>query len=269
MSSAVRAYLHSIARDPLREDLRATAEQRVVGRFRRCEIDSTFQAIFRLEGGDPTAAEPVAYQALARVHGEGGAELSPWNLFALAASDDDLVILDRRCRVVHTLNFFGPQHNADLLLNVHERLLTAVEVDHGRAFQRVLVSLAIAQPRVIIVLPLLTQATLDHQSQVIANYRLNGFRVAATVDRPATLQALLERIPVDVVRVDARYLQDGGWRRLFAPLAAAGTAIHATRIDDAHKLAAARASGATHAQGWALADCSARVPDFAEAAVGG
>lgn len=267
MTAAVRTYLASIARDPLREDLRVTDSGRVVGRFRRCEIDSAFQAVLPI--GGEVGSEPTAFQALARVHGESGGELSPWNLFAQAASDDDLVVLDRRCRVVHTLNYFSAARAAVLLLNVHERLLTAVELDHGRTFQRVLASLGITQRNVAIVLPPLTEASLDRQAEVVASYRLNGFRVAATADSAALLQVLSTRIPVDIVRVDARHLNQRGWRDVLPALAAGGAEIHATRIDDEAKLTDARAAGATHGQGWLLATPAAGVPDLDAAAVGG
>jgi EAL domain-containing protein (putative c-di-GMP-specific phosphodiesterase class I) len=268
MTAAVRACLDSIARDPRREDLRVTDSGHVVGRFLRCEVGSAYQAVYR-SATDPAVAEPTAYQALARVHGEGRAELAPWNLFALAASDEELVVLDRRCRVVHTLNFFSAQRDAVLLLNVHERLLEAVEVDHGHAFQRVLASLGIAQRQVAIVLPLLTEATLDRQAQVIANYRLNGFRVAVTADQAALLQTLLGRIAIDIARSEVRHLGQAAWRSLVPTLRAAGAEVHATRIEDAAQLGHARTAGATHLQGRLLSPPSSAVRDLDAALVGG
>ena len=119
MTAAVRAYIRNLARDPLRDDLRITAEGRVVGRFLRSEIDSAFQPIARL---GPSTDEPtvVAVQALVRARGETGVDLLPSGLFSLAPNDDDLVALDRRCRVVHTLNFFAADTGeTDLLLSVH------------------------------------------------------------------------------------------------------------------------------------------------------
>jgi EAL domain-containing protein (putative c-di-GMP-specific phosphodiesterase class I) len=253
MTAAVRAYLENLARDPLRDDLRVVGDGHVVGRFLSCEIDSAFQPIARLTTGDTT---PVftGVQALARVHAETGAELSPWNLFALAASDDDLVLLDRRCRVVHTLNYFaGDTGSGELLLNVHERLLSAVAVDHGRAFRRVLDGLSIEARRVVIALPLLTEALLDRQCNVLASYRINGFRVAVTADQPDLLRALLARIPADVVRVESRHLTRDGWTDAIATARAGRAEIHATRVGDEENRRRALALGATHWQGWHLA----------------
>jgi len=253
MTSAVRAYIDNLSRDPLREDLRVVGDGHVVGRFLSCEIDSAFQPIARL---DTVEAQPAftAVQALARVHAEAGAELSPWNLFTLATNDDDLVRLDRRCRVVHTLNYFArAAGEGELLLNVHERLLSAVAVDHGRAFRRVLDGLAIEARRVVIVLPLLTEDALDRQCNVLASYRINGFRVAVTADQPGVLRSLLARIRADVVRIEARHLARDGWNDVLAAAKAAQAEIHATRVGDEAGRQRALALSATHWQGWHLA----------------
>jgi EAL domain-containing protein (putative c-di-GMP-specific phosphodiesterase class I) len=260
MTNAVRAYLNNLARDPLREDLRLTADDRVVGHFKRCEIDSVFQPIAQLtplrEDGSV-----VAVQALARVHADTGAELSPWNLFAQAASDDDLVLLDRRCRVVHTLNYFASDRGEiDLLLNVHERLVAAVAVDHGRAFRRVLDGLSIPVRRTTIVLPLLTPDLLDLQCNALASYRLYGFRVAVTADQPALLRALLARIPADIVRVEAHHLARAGWADALAAAGAGRAEVHVTRVAGEAARQRALALGATHWQGWHLARPSAHLP---------
>lgn len=251
MTDAVRSYLDNLARDPLRDDLRVTQGGRVVGRFLRCEIDSAFQPVARLVGDTVTGA-----QALARVHGEGGAPLSPWNLFAQAASGDDLVLLDRRCRIVHTLNFFRERTDAvgvlDLLLNVHPRLLSTVSTDHGRAFRRVLDSLQVDSHQVVIVLPPVTTETLDLQCQVAASYRLNGFRVAVASEHPTLLQALLARQPADVVRIEAHRLT-AAWRPALTLTRSIGAEVHATRVEDAAQRALALQLGVTHWQGWHLA----------------
>lgn len=253
MTLPLHSYLANLATEPLRDDLRLVDARHVVGRFLRCEIDSVFQPIARL--GDAGAQpEFTASQALARVHAEGGGELSPWRLFALAASDDDLVLLDRRCRVVHTLNFFASETgDRRLLLSVHERLLSAVAVDHGRAFRRVLDGLGIASDRVVITLPRRAEPEINRQCNALASYRLNGFRVAVTVDEPAQLRSLLARIRVDAVRIEARHLARPGWRDTIAAATAADAEVHATRVEDeAHRLQAL-ALGATHWQGWHLA----------------
>lgn len=266
MTAAVRAYIDSLARDPVRDDLRVTAAGRVVGRFLRAEIDSAFQPIAELSAAEQ-GDRIVAYQALARVHSDTGAELSPWNLFTQASSDDDLVLLDRRCRVVHTLNFFAAMDNdAGLLLNVHDRLLSAVTGDHGRAFRRVLDGLSVPAARVTIVLPLLSAERLHLQSNVLASFRLNGFRVAVTTDQPMLLRALLARIPADVIRIDARHLGRSGWAEAIADARRQEAQVHITRVEDRAGRDSALALGVTHWQGWLLARPTAQ---FAVASVPG
>lgn len=251
MTTAIRHYIDTLARDPLRDDLRVTPSGRVVGRFLRCEIDSAFQPIAQL--GD-AAPRFTAFHALARVHADSGAELSPWNLFSRAATDDELVLLDRRCRVVHTLNFFSTAApDAELLLNVHPRLLSAVATDHGHAFRRVLDSLEIPAARVVIVLPALPADHLDLISHVLASYRLHGFRVAVTLTAPALLDALFARLRADLVRVDAHLLARSGWQAAIAAARNAGSEVLATRVEDEAQRRLAQVAGATHWQGWLLA----------------
>ena len=253
MTAAVLSYIESLQKDPLRDDLRVIASCRVAGRFLGSEIASAFQPVARLDAAGPPVV--TAAQALARVHADSGAELSPWNLFALAASDEQLVLLDRRCRIVHTLNFFAAAESAtlSLLLNVHPRLLPAVASDHGRAFRRVLDSLAIEAQRVVIVLPPLVSNQLDLQCQVAASYRINGFRVAAAVDDPLLLQALFARQPVDVVRIESHRLASGPWRDGLSAALDAGAELHATRVEAEAGRTRALELGMTHWQGWWLA----------------
>lgn len=264
MTQALRAYMENLARDRLRDDLRVTETGRVVGSFMRCEIGSAFQPVARLADAMVTGV-----QALARVHAEDGALQYPWNLFSQAASGDDLVLLDRRCRIVHALNFFRVSAEAvpalDLLLSVHPRLMTVVSADHGRAFRRVLDSLQIASRQVAIVLPPVAPDTLDIQCQVAASYRLNGFRVAVSGEQPAPLQALLARQPADMVRLDAHRL-GAAWHPVLALAQDSGAEVHATRVEDAAQRVRALQLGATHWQGWHLAHPALDPPTQAQAA---
>lgn len=248
MTAAVRAYIEGLARNRQREDLRVTEDGRVVGRFQGGEIASVFQPIARIGCRTVTAV-----QALARTCGEVDGEAPPAHLFSLASSDDELVLLDRRCRIVHTLNFFaGEDNDRQLLLCVHPRLLAAVATDHGRAFRRVLDSFAVSVTRAVIALPPLQADTVALQAQVVASYRLNGFRVAVTAPRPDVLRALAERLPADVVRVEARQLRRGDWDDVLRGVRQQGSELHITRVEDEDDLALAIEQRATHWQGWHL-----------------
>jgi EAL domain-containing protein (putative c-di-GMP-specific phosphodiesterase class I) len=261
MTFAVRAYIDRLRYDPPRTDLRVTDCGRVLGLFAGSEIDSVFQPVYRLAATEPArAAVPSGVHAMARLHGSEGAGPSSGTLFALAARGEDLVLLDRLCRMVHTLNFFAAEPPAlDLLLNVHPRLLATVAVAHGQAFRRVLDSLAVQPQTVTIVLPPLQADDLALHAQALASYRLNGFRTAVTLDDPALLRLLLARQAVDTVRVQARLLAAAGWAGALAEARAAGAQVLVTRIEDNAQLALARRHG-THGQGRRLGEAATVLP---------
>ena len=99
---------------------RLLARQRVAGRFFGATLTTVFQPL-RVPGD----GRVFAHEALARSYSARGDGLSPWRLFADAASDEHLVTLDRLCRTVHALNYRVTGLNdvgGHLFLNVHERL---------------------------------------------------------------------------------------------------------------------------------------------------
>lgn len=241
----VHDYLRSL-QDSRRDDLRVTAAGAVVGRFRHLDVTSVFQPIVNAADGSTTAV-----QALVRASNEGGAPLSPSVLFSAAADDDALVTLDRRCRIVHTLNFFrADPPQVDLHLSVNARLMTAVSAEHGRAFRGVLETLRIPTRRIVIQLPPLEADHLDLYAHVIGSYRVNGFRVAIAAADPSGLQRLLAAISVDVVRVEAQSFAQSDWSGALAAAREKGSQIHATRVETFDNQAQARSAGATHLQGW-------------------
>ena len=104
--------------------------------------------------------------------------LSLWRLLDHAASDDESVELDRLCRMLHAINFFrqNEAEQADLYLNVHDRLLSAVSSNHGHAFQRILDALGLPIERIVLQLPTVTTNQSWLLNYVADNYRRNGFR---------------------------------------------------------------------------------------------
>lgn len=249
--SAVQRYLAAVASGAHADELRPGDGGQVVGRFLWCEMASAFQSVVALDGKSTVCA----LQALARLAGNPASDRSPWGLFEVAATDADLVQLDRRARLVHTLNFFAAGAcDLDLHLCVHARLLSAVPTDHGRAFGRVLDSLELPPRRIVIVLPTLPAGAERLLAQVLASYRQHGFRVATTPGSLAQLDALTARLPADLVRIDQRLL-DGAASDSAPVLArarAAGSQVLVKRIETAAQLAFARQAGATHAQGYYL-----------------
>jgi EAL domain-containing protein (putative c-di-GMP-specific phosphodiesterase class I) len=212
-------------------------------------------------GGGPTltsafapihAADGARTALLAQLvaHDAAGAALPAEALFAGAASDDDLVALDRRARLIHVLNFFRIERAAlTICLPVHPRLLAAVTTDHGRAFRRVTDSLGLPIGRVAIVLPALPRGDLDRLVNVVASYRLNGFQVHVTPSDPAQVRALIARIRPDAVRLMRNWLGAADAGAAVAALRAAGLPVIATGVDAVGLRALAVELGATHLQG--------------------
>jgi EAL domain-containing protein (putative c-di-GMP-specific phosphodiesterase class I) len=142
---------------------------------------------------------------VARGVGSDDVDLSLWRLLAGAASDDESVELDRLCRMLHAINFFrqDPAPGAELLLSVHDRLLSAVSINHGYAFRRVLDALGLPVSQVILQLPVVTSNQRWLVSYVADNYRRNGFRVALQIDDTAQAHALLAQARPALLRIDA------------------------------------------------------------------
>jgi EAL domain-containing protein (putative c-di-GMP-specific phosphodiesterase class I) len=170
------------------------------GRFFNCTLTSAFQPI-RAIGGDHL----LGFEGLARGVSEADAGLSLWRMLDHAASDDESIELDRLCRMLHAINFFRQPaaEGADLYLNVHDRLLSAVSSNHGYAFRRILHALGLPVHQIVLQLPAAGTARRWLVNYVADNYRRNGFRLALNAATPAEAIAVLEQFRPDVVKVDA------------------------------------------------------------------
>ncbi|PKO82720.1 MAG: signaling protein [Betaproteobacteria bacterium HGW-Betaproteobacteria-13] len=216
------------------KQLRRLPDGGVVGDWYGCELSSVFQPIV-----DPAGARIVGHEAFLRILGSGGHDLSPWTLFSANADDARLVALDRLARTVHALNFIastngGASEDTLLFLNVHGRLLAAVDADHGAAFRRVVDALGIAAGRIVIETPVSASSQPDLLNFVLRNYRQNGFQVAVNVESPAQWQALAAASHAQYIKVDGSKLiaeSDAPERiRWFASLRGAATPI-LTRLE--------------------------------------
>ena len=97
--SALERYLHDLPRSADGgHAVWTTPEGRVAGRFLRSSLSSVFQPLIHLDSG-----REIGHEAFIRSFDETGGDLSPWNLFANAASDEALIELDRLCRTLHVL----------------------------------------------------------------------------------------------------------------------------------------------------------------------
>jgi EAL domain-containing protein (putative c-di-GMP-specific phosphodiesterase class I) len=233
--------------------VRVDAEGRAQGRFFNATLTSAFQPIRALHGG-----AIVGHEGFARSYSEAGHGLCVWKLLDQAASDDESVELDRLCRLLHAMNFFRQPEAAgrDLYLSVHARLLTAVDVNHGIAFSRVLHALAMPLDRIVLQLPAVGARQgwlLDYVSD---NYRRNGFRVAVNASDAAEALTLVERVRPAVVKVDGGEIaHDDAVLPLLEVCERIGTQavfkrVENGRVANALMRIAARSGMVLHAQGY-------------------
>lgn len=223
----------------------------VVGRFLGLDLGSVFQPV-RCAG----TGRSVGHEAFIRTHEASGTGLSPWTLFSHAASDDQLIDLDRTCRTVHSIRYFASRPARGVLfLNVHGRLVLAVREDHGRTFRGILSSLAIDSGRIVIETPEPLTEHVTLLARVHDNYRRNGFRTAVNLRSASQAPELLGHCVADYLKIDAKRLhspEELGW--LSEQAHRCGAAVIVKRIGNDKELAAVRDAGADYVQGYALDD---------------
>ena len=216
-------------------------EGKAQGRFFNCTMSSAFQPIRQLDTG-----AVHAYEGLARSVSAQDMGLSLWKLLDHAASDDESIELDRLCRMLHSINFFrqadtAPNAHADLYLNVHDRLLSAVSSNHGHAFRRILDALELPLPRIVLQLPAATPQQGWLLNYVSDNYRRNGFRFAVNVAGAQDGLQVLDRLRPDVFKIDAREMHDtDGLLALLRRSAAANVAVLFKRVETPQTLTVLR-----------------------------
>lgn len=167
-------------------------------------LNSVFQPIRSLQSG-----QLLGFEAFARsyAHDMG---LSVWRLLDGAASDEESVALDRLCRMLHAINFFRqrPDGHARLFLNVHARLLTAVEGNHGLVFRQVLDALELPADRVVLQLPSVPQTLHAVLLHIVQSYRSNGFKITLNAENGAEAMKLMGEIRPDIIKLDSAMTAD-------------------------------------------------------------
>src|SRR5450830_1739038 len=234
------------------------ADGRAQGKYFNTTLTSAFQPI-RTFGSKTTAdAAIIAHEGFARSYSESDSGLHLWKLLDHAASDDESVELDRLCRMLHAINFYRQPQAAgtDLHLNVHARLLAAVGSNHGIAFRRILNLLELPHEKIVLQMPVVTQNQGWLLNYVLDNYRRNGFRLGISAIDARDALALLGKVRPDMIKVDARELNDvASTQELLRRAAAEGVLIVFKRVENApvfEQLSAlAQALGTPlHAQGY-------------------
>jgi len=203
---ALNAYLARLS-DPAATpaSLWLNAQGQAEGRFFNCTLTSAFQPVIDIASG-----AVHAYEALARSASAEDDSVSLWRQLDHAASDDESVELDRLCRMLHAINFFrqAESGDADLYLSVHDRLLSAVSINHGHAFRRILDALGLPVERVVLQLPAVGPNQRWLLGYVTDNYKRNGFRMALNLGSPARAAELLTQVRPAAIKIDAQDVGD-------------------------------------------------------------
>jgi EAL domain-containing protein (putative c-di-GMP-specific phosphodiesterase class I) len=244
--TALEAYIDRLSPAPHEgSSLRRVGPRRVAGSFYGAELGSVFQPVYATDG---TVAGHAAY---VRSHaGEGRIGLSPWQVFSLAASDEELVRLDRLCRTLHAVNYFADAEVGWWLhLAVEHRLLTTVLAEHGRTFEGVLRAFGIATSRVVIELPAPVADEPALLAEVLSNYRHRGYAVAVRVRGGRDALATIAPFRPDVVRIRSREVSGEPLRRMIDDVHAFGGLALVDHVETAALRVSAQSSGADLVQG--------------------
>jgi EAL domain-containing protein (putative c-di-GMP-specific phosphodiesterase class I) len=214
-------------------------------RYFNWTLNSVFQPVRSLQTG-----RILGFEAFARsyTHDMG---LSVWKLLDGAASDEESIALDRLCRMLHSINFFRqrPDDDADLFLSVHERLLTAVEGNHGLVFRQVLDDLELPAQRVVLQLPTATPNLHGILLHVVQSYRSHGFRVALNAASVADALKLAGQVRPDLLKLDSEKIQDrAALSALLNKAQSLGVALVFKRLDTAEAFETLRSLGEMNRQ---------------------
>ena len=219
--TALQKYLNNLNSGSNKNaPIRVDADGQAIGSYFQSSLTSAFQTLRSSHD-----LQIVGYQGLARSYSPSQATsegLSLWRLLDHSASDDESVALDRLCRLLHAINFYRqPQSfGQDLYLNVHSRLLAAIQNNHGAAFRRILDSLELPHQHIVLELPPSTAKQRWLQHHVSDNYRRNGFRIAVNA---LSVEQAIEQVlhhAISAIKIDAGTCQDfGALSRLVAAAA--------------------------------------------------
>lgn len=170
--NALLSYFNTVQNADLDHSFLRLSEGEVVGQFLGLELKSVFQPLFSV-----SSDQDVAHEALLRVTDREGRQLQPCEAFSLPASPDQMVFLDRLCRVVHAGNFVRQSIPGDLFLNIEGRHLLAAS-NHGQTFESLLKVCGLTPERIVLEILEARIDDLERLQEAVAGYRSRGYRVA-------------------------------------------------------------------------------------------
>ncbi len=219
----------------------------ISGHFYRCKLTSAFQLIV-----NTIQNKTIGHTAYIRSESNREIALSPWQIFAQAANDEQLVNLDRLCRAIHALNYFNKTSSpGKLFISVHPRLLENVKTNHGRAFEDFLNLIGVRTSRVTIEIPPIINRYKELLRRVINSYRSRGYQIAAHYsDSSSNWISELGSLYPDIVRIEAYdLLHQHPIDSLVRAIHHSGASILVSNIETFDQLTAARGAGADYLQG--------------------
>ncbi|MGH8631214.1 MAG: EAL domain-containing protein, partial [Burkholderiales bacterium] len=185
------------------------------------------------------------------------------------AEDPLLVRLDRLCRTVHALNYFGrAAGDYNLFLSVQPGLLETIKDGHGRVFKRVLDLIGVETSRVVIEIPAKVNRDWRLLKHVIVNYRSRGYQIA--VNHGGANDGWMAELGIlypDIVRLEASALtQRGGLGSLVDAVHRFGATLLVRDIETTQEMSAAIRAGADLLQGRFLGEPARAVAPVAKRA---
>jgi EAL domain-containing protein (putative c-di-GMP-specific phosphodiesterase class I) len=227
--------------------LECTEEDWITGDFYNCRLSSAFQPIFSANKG-----KIMGHAAYIRSVSNEELVLSPWQVFALASKDAQLVELDHLCRAVHALNYFYKATKQErLFIDVHPRLLESIKDDHGRMFGNFLSLIGVSPSRAVIEIPSVVNRNWKLLRQVIFNYRARGYQVMVNYSNSSSdWMAELGNLYPDIVNIHAyELIRHKSVDLLKDSIHRFGSTLLVRNIKTSEHLAAALHAGADYLQG--------------------
>lgn len=231
------------------------------------QMQSHFQPILAADGS------LYGHEALLRANNGQGRQIPPYLLFESQGEQQQVVLIDRLCRVMHSLNYVQQGGRQQLFLNVNGRHLLAIASgQHGVTFERLLACCGLKPSQVVLEI---IESEIDDPGllrEAVSAYRACGFRIA--IDdfgaRHSNFDRLIALQP-DIVKLDrsltVQAMLQARIRKIYPSLIRLIHELDATLvcegIETAEQASLAIDSGADLLQGYHLGRPQARLQSAA------
>lgn len=222
-------------------------ENWITGRFYNCQLSSAFQPVL-----NPSKGEIIGHAAFIRSESNGEIALSPWQVFAMASKDTQLIDLSHLCRAVHALNYFHKATKQNFIfIDLHPHLMESAKDDHGRMFGKFLSLIDVSTSRVVIEIPPVVNRNWKLLRRVISNYRSNGYQIMVNYSGSNTdWMTELEDVYPDIVNIHAcDLLRQKSAESLVDTIRRFGSTLSVRNIYTSEHVAAALQASADYLQG--------------------